>query len=117
MNLIFNAIESMTEGGKLTISGGLDDGEDMVWLNVADNGHGIKPEDLPHIFEPFYSTKVDGKGVGLGLSMTYGIIREHNGVVEVDSKPGKGTVFKIKFPRSSPDERDSADAKSMSSAI
>ncbi len=117
MNLIFNAIESMTEGGKLTISGGLDDGEDMVWLTVADNGHGIKPEDLPHIFEPFYSTKVDGKGVGLGLSMTYGIIREHNGVVEVDSKPGKGTVFKIKFPRSSPDERDYADAKSMSSAI
>lgn len=89
----------------------------MVWLTVADNGHGIKPEDLPHIFEPFYSTKVDGKGVGLGLSMTYGIIREHNGVVEVDSKPGKGTVFKIKFPRSSPDERDYADAKSMSSAI
>ena len=77
MNLIFNAIESMPEGGKLTISGGLNDGEDMVWLTVADNGHGIKPEDLPHIFEPFYSTKVDGKGVGLGLSMTYGIIREH----------------------------------------
>ena len=117
MNLIFNAIESMPEGGKLTISGGLDDGEGMVWLTVADNGQGIKPEDLPHIFEPFYSTKVDGKGVGLGLSMTYGIIREHNGIVEVDSKPGKGTVFKIKFPRSSPDKKGYADAKSMSSAI
>jgi two-component system, NtrC family, sensor kinase len=117
MNLIFNAIESMPEGGKMTISGGRVNGEDMVWLTVADNGHGIKPEDLPHIFEPFYSTKVDGKGVGLGLSMTYGIIREHNGVVEVDSKPGKGTVFKIKFPGSSSDERDYADAKSMSSAI
>jgi signal transduction histidine kinase len=117
MNLIFNAIESMPEGGKLTISGGVDDGKDMVWLTVADNGHGIKPEDLPHIFEPFYSTKVDGKGVGLGLSMTYGIIREHNGVVEVDSKPGKGTVFKIKLPRSSPDQRNYTDVKSMSSAI
>jgi signal transduction histidine kinase len=117
MNLIFNAIESMPEGGKLTISGGLDDGEDMVWLAVTDNGHGIKPEDLPHIFEPFYSTKVDGKGVGLGLSMTYGIIREHNGVIEVDSKPGKGTVFKIKLPRSSPDARGYADVKSMSSTI
>jgi signal transduction histidine kinase len=117
MNLIFNAIESMSEGGKLTISGGVEDGKDIVWLSVADNGHGIKPEDLPHIFEPFYSTKVDGKGVGLGLSMTYGIIREHNGVIEVDSKPGKGTVFKIRLPRSSPDQRDYADVKSMSSAI
>jgi len=117
MNLIFNAIESMPEGGKLAISGGLDNGEDMVWLTVADNGQGIKPEDLSHIFEPFYSTKVDGKGVGLGLSMTYGIIREHNGVIEVDSKPGKGTVFKIKLPRSSPLARGYSDAKSMSSAI
>jgi signal transduction histidine kinase len=117
MNLIFNAIESMPEGGRLTISGGVEDGKDIVWLSVADNGHGIKPEDLPHIFEPFYSTKVDGKGVGLGLSMTYGIIREHNGVVEVDSKPDKGTVFKIRLPRSSPDQRDYADVKSMSSAI
>jgi PAS domain S-box-containing protein len=117
MNLIFNAIESMPEGGKLTISGGLDDGEGMVWLTVADNGQGIKPEDLPHIFEPFYSTKVDGKGVGLGLSMTYGIIREHNGAIEVSSKPGKGAVFKIKLPKSSPDKKGYADAKSMSSAI
>ncbi|MBW2597242.1 MAG: PAS domain-containing sensor histidine kinase, partial [Deltaproteobacteria bacterium] len=69
------------------------------------------------IFEPFYSTKLDGKGVGLGLSMTYGIIREHNGVIEVDSKPDKGTVFKIKLPKISTDERDNADARSMSSAI
>ena len=117
MNLIFNAIESMPDGGKLTISGGLDDGEDMVWLTVEDNGQGIKPEDLPHIFEPFYSTKVNGKGVGLGLSMTYGIIREHHGIIEVDSRPGKGTVFKIKLPRSSSHARGYSDAKSMSSTI
>jgi two-component system NtrC family sensor kinase len=117
MNLIFNAIESMPQGGKLTISGGLDEGENKVWIAVADNGHGIKPEDLPHIFEPFYTTKVNGKGVGLGLSMTYGIIRKHNGTVEVDSKPGKGSVFKITLPRSSPDEMAQEGAKSMSSAI
>jgi two-component system NtrC family sensor kinase len=117
MNLIFNAIESMPEGGKLTLSGGVDDEEDMVWLSVADNGHGIKSEDLPHIFEPFYSTKADGKGVGLGLSMTYGIIRKHNGAIEVDSKPGKGTVFKIKLPKCSPDETGDADPKPMSLAI
>ena len=117
MNLIFNAIESMPEGGKLTVSGGRDNGEDMVWLAVADNGHGIKQEDLPHIFEPFYTTKVDGKGVGLGLSMTYGIIRKHNGVIEVDSKPGKGTVFKIRLPINSPDETRHVSAKPMSSGI
>ena len=117
MNLIFNAIESMPEGGRLTINGGLDDGENMVWLTVADNGHGIKPDDLPHIFEPFYTTKVDGKGVGLGLSMTYGIIRKHNGTIEVISKPNKGTMFKIKLPRSSSDETHHVSAKPMSSAI
>lgn len=117
MNLIFNAIESMPEGGKLIISGGVDDREEKVWLTVADTGHGIKPEDLPHIFEPFYSTKNDGKGVGLGLSMTYGIIREHNGVIEVESKPGKGTVFKIKLPRNSPDQTHYVDVKSMTSAV
>jgi len=117
MNLIFNAIESMPEGGKLTVSGGRDNGENMVWIAVADNGHGIKQEDLPHIFEPFYTTKVDGKGVGLGLSMTYGIIRKHNGVIEVDSKPGKGTVFKIRLPINSPDETRHVSAKPMSSGI
>jgi signal transduction histidine kinase len=89
----------------------------MVWLSVVDNGYGIKQEDLPHIFEPFYTTKVDGKGVGLGLSMTYGIIRKHNGIIEVNSKPGKGTEFKIKLPISSPDETHHVSAKPMFSAI
>ena len=87
---------------------------------IAEDGDVICFENLQmHLSEPVATGRilVDGKGVGLGLSMTYGIIREHNGVVEVDSKPGKGTVFKIKFPRSSPDEMDYADAKSMSSAI
>jgi signal transduction histidine kinase len=99
MNLVFNAIDSMPEGGKLTIKGGVDPAKDIVWLTVTDTGYGINAKDLPRIFEPFYSTKADGKGVGLGLSMVYGIIREHNGFIEVDSKPGAGTVFRIKLPR------------------
>lgn len=97
MNLVFNALESMPDGGTMIISGGREDG-DKVWLSLSDTGVGIEAHHLPRIFEPFYSTKGDGKGVGLGLSMVYGIIREHNGNIEVDSKPGKGTVFKITLP-------------------
>jgi signal transduction histidine kinase len=98
LNLIFNAIDAMPDGGQITISGGNDPHTDQVWLSVADTGHGIDPNDLQRIFEPFYSTKSDGKGSGLGLSMVYGIVREHNGAVEVESEPGKGTVFRLKLP-------------------
>jgi signal transduction histidine kinase len=69
-----------------------------VWVTVADTGYGIDPEDLPRIFEPFYTTKKEGKGVGLGLSMVYGIIREHQGTVEVQSEPGEGSLFKLILP-------------------
>ncbi len=98
MNLVFNAMESMPDGGTMTISGGSDVDGDSVWISLADTGVGIDEQHLSRIFEPFYSTKGDGKGVGLGLSMVYGIIREHNGNIEVDSEPGKGTVFKITLP-------------------
>jgi two-component system, NtrC family, sensor kinase len=98
MNLIFNAMESMPRGGRMTISGSTSPAEKKVYLTIADTGHGIPPEELTRIFDPFYSTKLDGKGVGLGLSMVYGIIREHNGTIEVRSDPGQGTVFKIALP-------------------
>ena len=98
MNLIFNAIESMTSGGTLTLSGGRNLEKNTVWVSVADTGYGIDPEDLPRIFEPFYTTKKEGKGVGLGLSMVYGIIREHEGTVEVHSETGQGSLFKITLP-------------------
>ena len=98
MNLIFNAMESMPQGGDITISGGKISDKGKVWLSISDTGHGIDTEDLPRIFEPFYSTKGDGKGVGLGLSMVYGIIREHNGTIEVQSEPGQGTTFRMVLP-------------------
>ena len=98
MNLVFNAMESTSGGGKMTISGGLDEKNNCIWLKVADDGCGIDPEDLPQIFEPFYTTKKEGKGVGLGLSMVHGIVTEHNGTVEVESKPGAGTKFKLTLP-------------------
>ncbi|BBO72333.1 hypothetical protein DSCA_62630 [Desulfosarcina alkanivorans] len=110
MNLLFNAIDAMPRGGRLTVTGGIDEKEEMIWLTIADTGHGIDTDELPRIFEPFYSTKTEGKGVGLGLSMVYGIIREHNGTVEVDSEPGRGSIFRIKLPRVLPDEKPEENA-------
>ncbi len=106
LNLIFNAIDAMPHGGTLTISGEIDESADLISLAVADTGCGIDPEDLPRIFEPFYSTKTDGKGCGLGLPMVYGIIGEHHGDVEVESEPGKGSTFRIKLPRNPVNGRD-----------
>ena len=103
MNLISNAIEAMPDGGTLTIEGGYEEGHDYIWLAVRDTGCGIAQEDLQQIFEPFYSTKTGGKGVGLGLSMVYGITREHNGTVEVESTVGEGTCFKITLPAGAQD--------------
>ena len=67
LNLIFNAIDAMPDGGTITISGTVDEAADPVWLAVSDTGQGIESKDLQRIFEPFYSTKTDGKGVGLGI--------------------------------------------------
>jgi len=103
MNLISNAVEAMPDGGTLTIEGGYEEDQDRIWLAVRDTGCGIAKEDLQRIFEPFYSTKSSGKGVGLGLSMVYGITREHNGTVEVESTLGQGTCFKITLPAGSQD--------------
>jgi len=100
MNLIFNAIESMDAGGRLTLSGGRD-GSETIWLTVADTGHGIDPEERARIFEPFYTTKEEGKGVGLGLSMVYGIIREHQGTIDVESELGQGSQFRLTLPSGS----------------
>lgn len=98
-NLIFNALEAMPNGGRLSIRGEVDLENDQVRLSFQDNGEGISAENLPRIFEPFFSTKTQGHGVGLGLSMVYGIIREHQGRVEVESSPGRGAAIIISLPR------------------
>jgi two-component system NtrC family sensor kinase len=95
--LFVNAVEAMPEGGDLKLkvmrnaSGG-------IRMDIADTGIGVAAEDTPHLFEPFFSTKKDGKGVGLGLAVVYGILERHKGTVSVQSQPGKGTVFTLSFP-------------------
>ncbi len=98
INLVFNALDAMPEGGRIVLRAGSDREKNQVLVSVEDNGAGIDPESLPHIFEPFYTTKQEGYGVGLGLSTVYGIVERHHGTVSVDSRPGKGAVFTIRFP-------------------
>jgi signal transduction histidine kinase len=97
INIVNNAFQAMPLGGDLQIR--LDaslDGE--VLIEVADTGSGIAPEHLDKIFEPFFSTKDTGHGTGLGLSISYRIVHNHGGRIEVESKPGKGTVFRVILP-------------------
>ncbi len=98
VNLITNAVQAMSSGGRLVISSRLGKTGDSVEVGVADTGKGISPEFLPHIFDPFFSTKGDG-GTGLGLSVSYGIIKNHKGDIRVESKVGVGTTFTIELPR------------------
>jgi len=111
MNLVVNARDAMPDGGHLCISTGRVTVDasyartnpearlgEFVCLRVSDTGVGILPEALPRIFEPFYTTKEPGKGTGLGLATVYGIVKQHQGWVEVISRIGEGTKFKVFLP-------------------
>jgi PAS domain S-box-containing protein len=98
INLIFNAIDAMPNGGTLNLDCRHDIDRDMVIVVVKDSGRGIPHADLSQIFEPFYTTKKDGYGVGLGLSTVYGIIKRHKGNITVESQPGEGAAFMIELP-------------------
>jgi len=98
INLIFNAIDAMSEGGNLHIKSHHDADKTHVLIAISDTGAGIPENNLPHIFEPFFTTKQEGYGVGLGLSTVYGIIEHHNGQIDVKSRLEKGTTFFIRLP-------------------
>ncbi len=99
LNLMLNSIQSMPEGGTLTINiqQVARDNKTMLKLSFSDTGAGIKPEDLPNLFNPFFTTKPEG--TGLGLAICYRIIEQHSGRIEVESKPGEGTTFSLWLPQ------------------
>jgi PAS domain S-box-containing protein len=98
INLIFNAIDAMPAGGELFLSASFDALADSVAITVKDTGPGIPKKHLPYIFEPFFTTKSEGYGVGLGLSIVFGIMERHNGAVMIDSEEGKGATFRLTLP-------------------
>jgi len=101
--LIMNAIDAMPRGGNLWLDARLSDDESEIEIQVRDDGAGIAPDILPHIFEPFLTTKESGHGVGLGLAISRGIVERHNGRIEAKSELGRGTTFNISLPTQAAD--------------
>ncbi|RPI93885.1 MAG: HAMP domain-containing protein, partial [Spirochaetales bacterium] len=97
-NLSLNASDAMPEGGTLTIRTAYDSAPNTVIIEFIDTGFGISEEIISKIFDPFFTTKQTGKGTGLGLAVTYGIIKRHNGTITVKSSTGEGTTFTIILP-------------------
>ena len=96
LNIIGNSIDAIEKEGVIEI--GTRSLQDHVEVSIKDTGKGIPQEIIDKIFDPFFTTKTVGKGVGLGLSITFGIIKEHNGKIDVKSEVNAGTVFTISLP-------------------
>jgi two-component system, NtrC family, sensor kinase len=107
VNILLNARDAMEQGGILSVVTGFEN-PPWVTVRISDTGTGIKPEDIQKIFTPLFTTKGEGKGTGLGLSISQDIIKRHNGTIEVDSVPGKGTTFIIRLPSANHSSQDAA---------
>lgn len=98
LNLIFNAIEAMPQGGQLDIVSDSDRNNAHATMEFRDTGLGIDQDHIDHIFDPFFTTKEESMGTGLGLSIVYGIVKNHGGEIGVESQPKKGSAFVLRFP-------------------
>jgi len=103
INLIINALDATGQGGAVRVSTGIsvsasNSGKKGVEIAIADTGCGIPPENLDTLFEPFFTTKEVGKGTGLGLAVTYGIVQRHGGTIRVQSEVGRGSTFTVWIP-------------------
>lgn len=101
MNLLVNAKQSISPPGRISIDSFLDANESTVRIAISDTGCGISSQMIDKIFDPFFTTKPVGEGTGLGLSVSYGIVQDHNGRIEVESQVGKGSRFTVVLPRNS----------------
>lgn len=100
MNLLLNARQAIDkENGLITVSAKLDETGNMVSVMIKDNGQGIPPDIIHKIFDPFFTTKRTGEGTGLGLSVSYGIVKDHGGDISVQSEPGGGSMFTVMIPK------------------
>lgn len=107
LNLVKNAADAMPAEGKITVQAGwTEEGGGRVELVVRDNGAGMEPEVLEHVFDPFFTSKKNKDGYGLGLFIVHNIVEEHAGTIDVDSYPGKGTVFTVRLPMNEKELRD-----------
>lgn len=96
MNLLMNAAQAIEVRGTVTLRTGQEG--DRIWVEVSDTGSGIKPENIPHLFDVFFTTKPVGKGTGLGLSISHKIVETHHGKIEVHSEICTGTTFRVWLP-------------------
>jgi signal transduction histidine kinase len=99
MNMVINAADAMPEGGTLAIKSKFSSENDSVEITIEDSGCGIPKEVIDRIYDPFFTTKEQKRGTGLGLAVSYGIIKKHQGSILVESEVGKGTIFTIRLPR------------------
>jgi two-component system NtrC family sensor kinase len=104
INIIVNAADAMDGNGKLNMATRFDPVDHCIEVEFNDTGHGIAKENLEKIFDPFFTTKDTGHGVGLGLAISFGIIKEHNGTISVESEVGKGTTFIVRLPVTAEEE-------------
>jgi signal transduction histidine kinase len=98
INLLMNARHAVGERGIIKVSTGYHPAQGNLEIQVADNGYGIEEKHLKHIFDPFFTTKPTGEGTGLGLAVSYGIVKKHNGEIRVQSQPGAGSTFTVVLP-------------------